>query len=242
MDHDDKQTSKKVKTMGNLAFNGLISTLSESSKQDLVDSFLDSLTSEEQRSLLENLSSRVNNGIKSISKAYHYVIINTSLCRILMDPTILDAIYDATDHTILENKLEVIFIGDDNKMEHKTSYNQAWGIYQKSPEYETLHQKLLEKDPINHKFLKGICFKLDPTGIMDHFLNTRKIFQQPMCLYDFGRLSEIITESSSHEAYDALSHTERENLLNCLPSESLEFSIQVKGQKRFVLYWNLKME
>jgi hypothetical protein len=238
--NEEKNNNERIKTIGHLSFNSLISTLSEKSKQDLVNALLDSLTLKEQDKLLEDLSQRVNNGVRTATKAYHYVIVNCSLCRSLTKLDKCLMIYDRCQHYVLEDRLEIVFVKAGDVSCKTTSYDPALHTFFRSPEYELLQEKFLEKDPVGGKFLNGICFKLDESGIKDPATNTHRLIQEPMYLSRFHDLMYMICEASTNEEYDPLSDDEQHRITHRYLSESIEFTIEVNGQQRNVLYWSFK--
>ena len=203
----------------------MISTLSEKSKQDLVNALLDSLTLKEQDKLLEDLSQRVNNGVRTATKAYHYVIVNCSLCRSLTKLDKCLMIYDRCQHYVLEDRLEIVFVKAGDVSCKTTSYDPALHTFFRSPEYELLQEKFLEKDPV---------------GIKDQATNTHRLIQEPMYLSRFHDLMYMICEASTNEEYDPLSDDEQHRITHRYLSESIEFTIEVNGQQRNVLYWSFK--
>ena len=238
--NEEKNNNERIKTIDHLSFNSLISSLSETSKQDLVNALLDSLTLEEQNKLLEDLSQRVNNGVRTVDREYHYVIIDCSLCRILTKLDTCLMIYHNCQNYLLENRLEIVFVKAGDLSCHTTSYDPALHTFFRSPEYELLQEKFLEKEHLNGKFLEGICFKLDPSGIKDPATNAPRLIQEAMYLSHFHDLMYMICEASTNEEYDPISDEEQARVMECLPSEALEFTVEINGQERYVLYWSFK--
>lgn|GEM_PF-4314968 len=255
-----KDETKEVKTIGNLSFNTIISKLSERSRQDLVNSFLDSLTPNEQSSLLENLSTRVNKGVKVVNTKYHYLIINTTVCKYLTRQNSLQIIYRNGERYFSDkpNKLQVLFIctkqhanelkqAESNEMIEKVNCKETAldntnifnTVFYVSPECDVVQQQLLEKDPINEKFITGICFKLDPTGItITHTTNNRKLIQHPMSIHNIDQLGFLILEPLLNGEEKLIAKEEIRRIFARDTTEKLEFVIEVDGQERRVLYLN----
>lgn len=247
--------TEKVKTMGNLSFNSLITSLSERSRQDLISSFLDVLTLTEQRTLLENLSNRVNRGVHAINNEYHYVIINSTICKHLTKTNSLRIIYQNAENQYSDepDRIQILFIsatkqfhGTESNIEEfnckETAFdnvNVGEPVFYISPECDVVHQKLLEKDPINHRFINGVCFKVDPTGIMvDPETNDRKLIQTPMKMYLINHLTYLVISTIPYDDDELVPRDECQRLYDRNPSETFEFVINVDNQDRRILYMN----
>lgn len=242
------------KSLGRSAFSTLISSLSETSKKDLVDAFLDSLQPYEQRSLLENLSARVDNGVRAANETYHYLILHTGIDFYLCQEGLSYYYYDACDNYIGDSgSLQIMFTGLVQETIHTANMNVArlfnphvgtYGQVHEENEAAVVYALINSKNKQGcRKLTTGLCFKVSSERIVardplfPEIVPEHRPMQMELVRYFRDMSIEAVHYNGSPEDKARPEVTAAlQKIGQGDATERLEFTIEIDGQQKRVLY------